>query len=123
MRNDTLFELGTYADIDFKIKAPRTEIAGEVTITTLANAGVGSVGADANGKLIILDESALPSVTLNYAVCQGRLILRMALADSKVIYYHINFESDEDHGNGSMRLIRMVMVTGLMLTHEDFITF
>ena len=65
-RNDTLFELGTYTGKTFKINTTETEIAGEVTITTLANAGVGSVGADANGKLIILDESALPSITLNY---------------------------------------------------------
>lgn len=99
-RNDTLFELGTYTGIDFKINTPKTEITSEVTITTLANAGVGSVGADANGKLIILEESALPTITLNYYEYIYRSFnptTDAALADSEMIYYQIAFESDEDH--------------------------
>lgn len=99
MRNDTTFELGTYTDVDFKIKA-KTEIEGEVTITSLANVGVGVVGADADGKLILLDENALPDVTLNHYEYLYRAFnppRDEPVEDSEMIYYQINYDHDTDH--------------------------
>ena len=76
------------------------EIDGDLTVTSLANVGIGSVGADASGKLIILDESALPSITINYYEYFYRAFTPARdepVADSEMIYYQINFEHDEDH--------------------------
>ena len=76
------------------------EIDGELTITSLANVGVGSVGVDASGKLIVLDESVLPSITINYYEYMYRSLSPAAdadLTDSELIFYQINFENDDDH--------------------------
>ena len=99
MRNDTTFELGTYTDVDFKIKA-KTEIDGDLTVTSLANVGVGVVGADADGKLILLDENALPDVTLNHYEYLYRAFnppRDEPVEDSEMIYYQINYDHDTDH--------------------------
>ena len=76
------------------------EIDGDLTITSLANTGVGVVGADASGKLILLEESALPTITINYYEYMYRAFSPARdedLADCEMIYWQINYEHDEDH--------------------------
>ena len=76
------------------------EIDGELTITSLANVGVGVVGADTNGKLILLDENALPDVTLNYYEYLYRSFdppRDEPVTNSDMIYYQINYDHDTDH--------------------------
>ena len=76
------------------------EIDGELTITSLANVGVGVVGADTNGKLILLDENALPEVTLNYYEYLYRSFdppRDEPVTNCDMIYYQINYDFDTDH--------------------------
>ena len=86
-------------DVDY-LPVTGGEIDGDLTVTSLANVGVGVVGADADGKLILLDENALPDVTLNHYEYLYRAFnppRDEPVEDSEMIYYQINYDHDTDH--------------------------